>query len=169
MSRLLLTGMSGTGKSTLISALCSHGLNAIDADDADWSHWVDVAPHEPDAASTLEPGRDWMWREDRFDALLAGNTVTPLVVAGCAANMRRFLPRFDHVVLLTAPDAVLLDRLATRTSNTYGKQPAEAQRVLLLKRTIEPRLRSIATEIIDTAAPLETVIARVLFLAQSTG
>ena len=40
MKRVLLTGMSGTGKSTLTSKLAARGYKAIDADADEWSEWV---------------------------------------------------------------------------------------------------------------------------------
>lgn len=42
MKRVLLTGMSGTGKSTVIRELAARGYKAIDADDDGWSHWIDM-------------------------------------------------------------------------------------------------------------------------------
>jgi dephospho-CoA kinase len=37
MSRVLLTGMSGTGKSSVIAELRSRGFTAIDMDEPGWS------------------------------------------------------------------------------------------------------------------------------------
>jgi dephospho-CoA kinase len=37
MSRVLLTGMSGTGKSSVIAELKRRGFAAIDMDEPDWS------------------------------------------------------------------------------------------------------------------------------------
>src|SRR2546430_17741022 len=41
-----------------------------------------------------------------------------------------FYPRFDHIVLLSAPAEVLAERLATRATNPYGKDPAELAETL---------------------------------------
>jgi shikimate kinase len=73
-----------------------------------------------------------------------------------------FYPQFDHIILLTAPPDVIVERLATRTTNPYGKRPAEVARVLGLQQTIEPLLRTGATHVIDTTIPLEQVIAEIL-------
>ena len=101
---------------------------------------------------------------DRIQDLLSSGDAEVLFVSGCAPNQWKFYPQFDHVVLLSAPASVLVERLATRTSNPYGKHPDEVARVLLLKETVEPRLRSAADLEIDTRAPLDEVVGRVLRL-----
>lgn len=169
MKRVLLTGMSGTGKSTLIAELVALGYKAVDADTDEWSEWVEVEfrgdPTGP--GSTVEPGRDWVWREDRIHNLLSTEDADVLFVSGCAANMGKFYPKFDHIVLLSAPAAVIVERLATRTNNRYGKRPHEVTRVLGLLQTVEPRLRRAAGHEVDTSAPLDQVVATVLRLVQS--
>jgi shikimate kinase len=72
--------------------------------------------------------------------------------------MRPFLPRFDHVVLLSAPAEVIAERLSARTTNAYGRRPQEAARVLDQIGTVEPLLRRVATLEIDTSAQLERVV-----------
>ena len=97
--------------------------------------------------------------------LLSTEDADLLFVSGCAANMGKFLSQFDHIVLLSAPAEVIVERLATRTTNTYGKRPEEVARTLELMECIEPRLRRIAGHEIDTSAPLDEVIATILRIA----
>ena len=47
MKRVLLTGMSGTGKSTVINELAARGYKAVDTDDHGLSEWVAVPLDEP--------------------------------------------------------------------------------------------------------------------------
>ena len=163
MKRVLLTGISGTGKSTLTRVLAARGYKAIDADTEEWSHWVAVSG--PGIAGTpVKPDQDWMWRADRIGGLLATGDAEVLFLSGCAENMVQFLPQFDHIVLLSAPADVIAARLATRTTNDYGKQPDEVARVLDQIRTVEPLLRRAAGHEIDTSAPLDQVVATVLQL-----
>ena len=68
MRRILLTGMSGTGKSRVIRALADLGYKAIDTDDG----WCEQLPD----------GRQ-RWREDAIAALLATEDTDVLFVAGC--------------------------------------------------------------------------------------
>jgi len=169
MKRVLLTGMSGTGKSTLTIELAARGYKAIDLDADEWSEWVEVefSGDATSPESPVEPGRDWVWREDRVRDLLTTEDAEVLFVSGCAENMSKFYAQFDHIVLLTVPAAVVVERLAARTTNSYGKRPEEVARVLGLLQTIEPLLRRVAEHEIDTSVPPNQVVAKVLQLVEA--
>ena len=137
--------MSGTGKSTVAHELASRGHRAVDVDQGYVVPTVD--------------GRQ-AWDEPLIEALLDQDQ-GPLFVCGLEENGVRFLPRFDAVVLLTAPVPVLTERLATRTTNPFGKAPEELARILADVREVEPLLRRIATHEIDTTAPLAEVVDEV--------
>jgi shikimate kinase len=153
VKRILLTGMSGTGKSTVIGELAARGYRAVDMDEPGWSEYG--------------PDGDWVWREDRIQDLLSLKDGEVLFVSGCATNQVKFYPQFDEIVLLSAPAAVLVERLATRTNNPYGKHPDELAAVLGYLETVEPLLRSTAGHEIDTRACHDDVVAAVLRLVQS--
>src|SRR5439155_16634596 len=66
-------------------------------------------------------GGEWLWVEDRMDDLLGSDDDRTLFVQGCVRNRSTFYDRFDAVVLLSAPEGVILDRIARRATNDYGK------------------------------------------------
>jgi dephospho-CoA kinase len=51
-------------------------------------------------------------------------------VQGCLRNQGKFYDRFDAVVLLSAPAEVMLDRIARRTTNDFGRTSAEREMIL---------------------------------------
>lgn len=147
MKRVLLTGMSGTGKSAVVRALAARGYKAIDTDDG----WCQPTPD----------GRQ-MWRADAIEALLATEDAGILFVAGCEENQAQFHPRFDHIILLSAPAEVLVERLEARTSNSFGKTPEELRRILDDLQTVEPLLRRAADHEVPTTVPLTDVVTTIL-------
>jgi hypothetical protein len=90
--------------------------------------------------------------------LLAAEDERPLFVSGCMSNQGKFYDRFDAVVLLSAPAEVILDRIEHRTTNDYGKTPAERALVLHHLASVEPRLRATCTHELDASRPLEDVV-----------
>jgi dephospho-CoA kinase len=122
--RVLLTGMSGTGKSTLVRELRARGYAAHDADEG--------------FSEPREDGR-WGWRIDLVADLLAHAPEQLLFFAGCSEEQAE-LP-FDYRVLLTCPRDTLVERLRTRTTNSYGRGDEELAQVLLDLERVEPLLR----------------------------
>ncbi len=152
MKRVLLTGMSGTGKSSVVRELVARGYKAVDTDDG----WCESLPD----------GRQ-QWREEAIQDLLSSEDADVLFVAGCEENQAQFHPQFDHIVLLSAPLDVLLDRLASRTTNPYGKDPEERRRFLDDVETVQPLLRRVATHEVQTTARLDDVVTTVLQLVEA--
>jgi shikimate kinase len=156
VKRILLTGMSGTGKSTVIDELAARGYKAVDLDQPGWSEYA--------------PDGDWVWSEARVQELLIGEADEDseiLFVSGCAINQGKFYPYFDEVILLSTSAALIVKRLTTRTNNQYGKHPDELAATLGYLETVEPLLRRGAGHEIDTSAALDQVVASVLQIAQS--
>lgn len=82
----------------------------------------------------------------------------------CPARFRtrRFYPRFDAVVLLSAPAEVLLGRIESRTTNDYGKSAEECDLVLRHLAVVEPLLKATCTHEIDATQPVKEVVERLM-------
>jgi dephospho-CoA kinase len=144
MTVVLVTGMSGTGKSAALAELERRGHRVVDTDYGGWTEG--------------EPGSERLWREDRIEALLDEHEEGVLFISGAADNQGTFYPRFDAVVLLSAPADVILERIAARESNDFGKTGTERELILNDVAVVEPLVRAGATAEIDTRAPLADVV-----------
>jgi shikimate kinase len=163
---VLLTGMSGAGKSTALRALAGRGHRTVDLDHGGYTRLL------------RDPGTPIGWAQEwdleRVAALLdghraggpaasrgapgrAGPPADTLFVAGTVVNQARLYDRFDAVVLLTAPAEVLLARIAQRTDNPFGKDAPGRATVLHHVAALEPRLRAEASHVVDTRAPVPAV------------
>lgn len=155
MRRILVTGMSGTGKSAVLAELGKRGYEVVDTDEPGWTDWSD------------EEG-GYVWREDRIAELLAREDGPTLYVSGTVSNQGRFYPRFDAVVLLSAPAEVLFQRIESRSTNPYGKTADERALIQSHLAEIEPLLRATCTHEIDAAQPLEKVVAQLIEIGAVT-
>jgi dephospho-CoA kinase len=147
--------MSGTGKSTALAALRRRGFEVVDTDEPGWTEWSD------------EDG-GYIWPEDRIAEVLARDREVPLYVSATVSNQGRFYPRFDAVVLLSAPAEVLLDRIERRTTNDYGKKDEERDLILGHLTEIEPLLRATCTHEIDATQPIQNVVAELVRIGANT-
>jgi shikimate kinase len=153
MTRVLITGMSGTGKSALLEELSGRGYSTVDTDYGDYYEVVDG---------------ERLWRADRIEALVGAargdgtGGLDVLFVQGTARNQGAFYRWFEHIVLLSAPVDVLIERLTNRTSNPYGKDPAELAETLGYVETVEPLLRASAGLEVVTTIPVGEVADVVL-------
>jgi len=149
MLRVLVTGMSGTGKSTALAALRTYGFEVVDTDLPGWTEWSD------------EEG-GYVWRENRIAELLARDREVPLYVSGTVSNQGRFYPSFDAIVLLSAPAEVLLERIESRTTNDYGKTAEERDLILTHLEDVEPLLRATCTQEIDATQSIDAIVAELI-------
>lgn len=155
-----MTGLAGTGKSSALAELASRGYRVVDTDDSGWREYRQYTPPRDE----LHRG-EYLWVEERMASLLDSGDPRSLFVAGWTMNQSKFYDRFDAVVLLSAPADVILDRVARRTTNEYGKTPLERAEILADLAEIEPLLRQACTHELDASRPLADTVADLIAIA----
>jgi dephospho-CoA kinase len=140
--------MSGTGKSTLLEVLAERGHLTVDTDYDGW---------------TLADGR---WDTTKMSGLL--DREPDVVVAGTVDNQGDFYDRFDHIVLLSAPLGILIERVSSRTTNPYGQTADEQAEIARYVQTVEPLLRRTATIELDGQASIDELVGAVEELTDNT-
>ena len=83
------------------------------------------------------------------------------------SNQGRFYPRFDAVVLLSAPAEVLLHRIENRTTNDYGKAVEERDLILGHIAEVEPLLRATCTHEVDATLPVDDVVRALIEIGEA--
>ncbi len=100
--RVLVMGMSATGKSSVVGELRRRGYAAYDADD--------------DGFTEADGDGVWRWRTEAVARLFAREAADPVFFAGCCDEQKQF--QWDLKVLLTAPERVIVERLRRREGNS---------------------------------------------------
>ena len=115
MSRILVTGMSRTGKSSALAELARRGFRTVDTDEPGW---------------TVEDTDGGRWWDEEPIAQLLADEGPALYVSGTVTNQGWFYDRFDAIVLLSAPAEVLLERISAR--ETLPALPSDSHSLKLL-------------------------------------
>lgn len=134
---IYLTGMSGTGKSSIIENLQRRNYKAIDTDYNNWKIFS-------------ESDNDWLLDEQKLFDILESTKSRPLIISGCCSNQVKFYKYFDHIVLLTASVETILRRVSDRENNKYGKNIEEQNEIIWNFNNIQPLLKEKADIEYDT-------------------
>lgn len=143
---VLVTGMSGTGKSMVLHELAARGHHVLDTDEPGWIQQVPT----PEG---VEP----LWDLKRIQEVLDAHRSGWLFLAGCVANRGRLYDRFDRIVLLSAPVDVVLARVRSR-SNPFGSTEQDRAKIAGDLAAFEPVLRAGADHESVTTIPVSEVV-----------
>ena len=133
---VLVTGLSGTGKTTLHRLFKDKGIPSIDADESvlRWGK----------SGASLKRGESFRWllrNRPKWDVselkrLMRDND--ELYVFGIAPNMpRTTLRNFDQIIYLKADRKLLKERLQTERDNPYGTTRMQRKFVMIVKPMLD--------------------------------
>ncbi len=154
MSHVLITGMSGVGKTAVIGQLRQRGCRCIDMDEPGWS-FIDLNGHQH-------------WDVRRLENAMAETVDEILFVSGCAEEQGALYHRFGMIILLSALREVMIERVHSRSGNSFGQSLEEMEHILEDLETIEPLLRKRCTHEVKTTVPVTDVVDRILELTSPT-
>jgi hypothetical protein len=168
MSAVLITGMSGAGKSTIAGVLARRGLAAIDADDdpllarsVDLEGNVVEDPSDPDFAWLAR--HHWAWDPARLDEVIRAAAPAKLYVCGGAENELGLADRFTKVFLLEMDEATMLARLDLPSrDNEWGRIGDTREYLRCRLPEVQGRLRAFGAIPIDARQPLDQVVDAIL-------
>ena len=169
--KTLLTGIAGTGKSTIVRALNEQGIFAIDLHNVPGLFfWQNKITKEPVTYSPVY-SQEWFETVDRIcniellQKLLQEHPI--IIAAGTTggSNQKEFLALFDKIILLQSNPETLTRRLQTRTNiSGYGKTTAEQEDNIEWQKEFDPLMISYGAIPVNTEKSLGETVRQIITL-----
>jgi dephospho-CoA kinase len=171
MALYYITGISGSGKSSVRNELLKRGYEVLGTDEDALAYFYHNETGEAIKNDVSSEERTPEWRKNHTWKLLR-STVEDLVpeaqnetvfLCGTTANdADEFWDLFTKVFALTINEDVLRDRIITRTTNDFGKSSHEMASVMEWQRTAEADYKKLGAVIIDATQPINQVVDDIL-------
>lgn len=167
MSLFLVSGTAGTGKSQVCRVLKEKGYEAYDTDDDGLARWQHMQTGYIHPKSSVKPEQrtpeflnehSWNVPRQYVEELAHKASDKPIFLCGSLGNESELHDLFTRVFALYVDDETLKHRLATRTTNDWGKQPHELQQTLRHHHEAYKNYDSSNSVIVDATKPLDRVV-----------
>ncbi len=166
MKKIFLTGVQGSGKTTVSAALAQIGYSAIDSDN--FAQWVDNQNRPLTSRRPANPSPEWLrthywvWQQDKLRTILAETANKPLIICGLSYNQDQYYDLFDQIILLSLNQKTVRERLFHRDNgSSFGKQPHELAFILERHKLLEDRAKEAGAIIVDASLPLATIVPKI--------
>ena len=171
--KTLITGIAGTGKSTIVKALNENGIVSTDLHDVPGlMFWRNKTTKEKVAYAPTH-SHDWFDTVERvcdiekLKEIL--NEREDVIVAGTAGdNQIDYFPLFDKILLLRCSPETLIRRMETRTNKSgYGKTKTEQEDNIEWQKEFDPFVLSHGAIPINTEGDLNDVADRIIAIIKA--
>lgn len=158
--RYLITGVAGSGKSTLEKLFRQDGYVTIDIDDGftEWRHAEtdEVLPYTPDEEGWHEVA-EWVVKTDKLQVFFDEHPTDDVFVFGSFARLTAVVGMFTKIILLEYPsETTVRQRIANRDGG-YGKHPHELTRILSYVQPYQDKMKAAGALAIDCTLPIDEV------------
>lgn len=147
--KVFITGVAGTGKTTILSEIQKHGFVVIDLDATGMCRWRNSSTHEITEYGFDGRSKEWLNEHEWYcDVEVLKKLLSciredrKVFVAGVVGNIAEVAAEFDKVFLLNVPDEELKKRLSTRTNNHFAKSDEEQEAVLSWRGELVSKLQN---------------------------
>lgn len=146
----LISGLPGTGKTSVCNELLTRGHNAIDADR--------IFGHQS--------GNDWLWDKSSVEKVTGDTSDETVFICGSASNRDEYIPLFERVFILHVDDATLEHRLRHRSNNNFGKDPVVLARQIARNQGVKEYSIKRGRIVIDATQSVDRVVNNILALTR---
>ena len=140
---ILVTGVTGSGKSTTCKVLRKLGFSAWDLETvAGLYELVDERTGKtiPGSLEQIRDGVDWRCNKAKLEDLIGSGTNKLTFYCGGMSNTEEVWDIFDKIVVLTVSDATTVKRLSVRKNGEFGSIKENRDWTISWKQDFEQRL-----------------------------
>jgi shikimate kinase len=167
---IFITGVAGTGKSTIIKKLQKMKFCAFDIErEKDLCRWRDKKTHKEvsyrsGVGKRWFDSNEWVCDVEKLKKLIA-NEGGIMIFGGSTANQDEYLPFFDKILLLQCKQKTFINRLKARTGkDEFGKTRTEQKLVLSWYKDFEKDMIGRGAIPVSTEYPVDTIIEQIISL-----
>ena len=121
-------------------------------------HQVPGNVHDPEVINKV----DWICDTQKLKSHIEQQKSEIVFYCGASSHTEKMIPLFDALILLTAKESVIRQRLSTRTSNDFGKAKEIQDMVVEWQEGYEKMGKKYGAIVVDTNNELERVAAEVI-------
>lgn len=169
---ILITGVSGSGKSAVCAELNKRGYKAYDIEEMhDLFNWRnkntgDIIDDLDNQDLELVKQHDWVCNKKALEKIMSENKDTTFY-CGTASNTDEIFDMFDMVFLLIADNETTRKRLSTRETNNFGRTEEVQEWVLTWKEWWENHLVKKGATVIDANRNIKEVVDEIISKIES--
>lgn len=173
MPLFYITGMSGSGKSSVLRKLDELGYATYGVDELGYADWVnrqtgEIIPFPKDEDSVdihdWYTKHRWVLSKHRIGQLKEQVSAddTLAFLGGMSEGIDEVWGYFDKVILLTIDNKTIQERITRRSDNDFGKTPSEMAEILSSLEPYETKCKELGAIAIDATQPLDSVVDEIL-------
>lgn len=175
MPLVYITGISGSGKSSVCTELKRRGYKAYDTDHDGIAYFYHNETNLPvtERISAEERTPQWRskhtWKAQRETVEKLANSATNELVFLCGVTSNdtsELWDLFANVFALTIDEKTLRDRIISRTHNDFGKNPHEFADLLRWQQTAAEDYKEHGALLVDASQPIEKIVDEILARSQ---
>lgn len=168
MPLFLITGLPGSGKSTVNGELKTRGYESYDGDEDHLARWYSDETQQPVEVRIEDCTPDFLNNHSRnisretIAKLAANSRNNPVFVCGDPENEEELNDLFAKVFALVIDDETLKHRIATRANNDWGKLPHELAYSLAFKQKWDIIRGKFTYITVDATQPIKDIVDQIL-------
>ena len=163
--KILITGISGVGKTTIGRELKKKGYSVLDIDEDGFCYWKNknngrVVTEEVVLDQKFINQHGWFCDMEKLSQEVE-NLTPPVFIIGLPENLNDLLIFADKYILLKCSPEIFLQRIMERKDNDFGKESSAQKEILATYRDFENKMIKNNASVINTEKSIGEVVREI--------